>query len=94
MSARGWKTIKIRELGRVVTGKTPPTHDARNFGNKYPFITPRDMNIQKKIRYTERYLSEKGRLTMPLTDIQCQYLQALGLKQQHILSPYVPSSYG
>ncbi len=34
------------------------------------------------------------RLTMPLTDIQCQYLQALGLKQQHILSPDTPSSYG
>ncbi len=34
------------------------------------------------------------RLAMPLTDIQCQYLQALGLKQQHILSPFPPSSYG
>lgn len=34
------------------------------------------------------------RLAMPLTDIQCQYLQALGLKQQHILSPYPPSGYG
>ena len=31
---------------------------------------------------------------LPLTDIQCQYLQALGLKQQHILSPYPPSGYG
>jgi len=34
------------------------------------------------------------RLAMPLTDVQCQYLQALGLKQQHILSPFPPSSYG
>lgn len=60
MSAREWRTIKIGELGRVVTGKTPPTQDVRNFGDKYPFITPRDMSSQKKIRYTERYLSEKG----------------------------------
>jgi hypothetical protein len=25
-----------------------------------------------------------------LTNVQCQYLQALGLKQQHILSSYTP----
>jgi len=34
------------------------------------------------------------RLAMPLTDVQCQYLQALGLKLQHLLSPSPPSSYG
>lgn len=64
MSARGWKTFKIGELGRVVTGKTPPTEDIKNFGNKYPFITPRDMTGQKKIGNTERYLSENGKLSV------------------------------
>ncbi len=34
------------------------------------------------------------RLAMPLTDVQCQYLQALSLKRQHILSPSTPSRYG
>lgn len=34
------------------------------------------------------------RLAIPLTDVQCQYLRALGLQQQHILSPLPPSSYG
>jgi len=34
------------------------------------------------------------RLSMPLTDVQRRYLQALGLEQQHILSPSPPSSYG
>lgn len=56
-----WKTVKLGELGRIVTGKTPPTIDQDNFGNEYPFITPKDMNGLKFIRQTERYLSEKGK---------------------------------
>lgn len=64
MSGEGWKTFKLGELGRVVTGKTPQTQDAKNFGEEYPFITPRDMAGQKKIGKTERYLSEQGKLTV------------------------------
>jgi type I restriction enzyme S subunit len=56
-----WKTYQISELGRVVTGKTPPTKDKENFGNEYPFITPVDMNGQKTIYKTERNLSEIGK---------------------------------
>lgn len=57
----GWKTYKIEELGRIITGKTPSTINSDNFGDKYPFITPRDMLGQKKIEKTERYLSEEGK---------------------------------
>lgn len=64
MNAEGWKTFKIGELGRVVTGKTPSTQDTKNFGDKYPFITPRDMTGQKKIGKTERYLSEQGKFAV------------------------------
>lgn len=61
MSFSGWKTYQISELGKVVTGKTPPTKDKENFGNEYPFITPVDMNGQKTIYKTERNLSEIGK---------------------------------
>jgi len=64
MSVEGWKIFKIGELGRVVTGKTPSTQDLKNFGGKYPFITPRDMTGQKRIGNTERYLSEEGRISV------------------------------
>lgn len=59
-----WKTYKLGEAGRIVTGKTPSTKDSENFGSEYPFITPRDMNTQKFIRETERYLSEKAKLQL------------------------------
>jgi len=61
MSSSGWKIKEIGEIGKVVTGKTPNTSNKENFGEKYPFITPRDMTGQKKIYFTERYLSEKGK---------------------------------
>jgi type I restriction enzyme S subunit len=58
---KGWKKYRIGDLGRIVTGKTPPTQNANNFGEKYPFITPKDMLGQKKIDQTERRLSEDGK---------------------------------
>jgi type I restriction enzyme S subunit len=59
-----WKTYRLWELGRIVTGKTPPTADKENFGDRYPFITPVDMNGQKNIFKTSRYLSEKARVLL------------------------------
>jgi type I restriction enzyme, S subunit len=55
-----WQTCKIKDLGKVVTGKTPPTRDAENFGGVIPFITPSDMDDRKKISSTARYVTDKG----------------------------------
>ena len=55
-----WATRRIRELGRVVTGKTPPTKDHENFGGPYPFITIPDLDGRVRIDCTARTLSEKG----------------------------------
>jgi type I restriction enzyme, S subunit len=52
--------VKISELGRIVTGKTPPTKNPEYFGDKYQFITPSDMHQGKNATSTERFLSEDG----------------------------------
>lgn len=44
----GWKEITIGDLGRVVTGNTPPKKDSANYGGKYPFIKPTDMEIDRR----------------------------------------------
>lgn len=64
MSSKEWLYYKIGELGKIVTGKTPPTIDKENFDGKYPFITPVDMNGQKEIHKTNRTLSETGKQLM------------------------------
>lgn len=56
----GWKKYRITDLGKVVTGRTPPSSKPQCFGDKYPFITPSDMDGRKKADVTERYLSDDG----------------------------------
>lgn len=52
--------VTLGDLGRIITGKTPPTAVEGNFGGKIPFVTPSDMDGRKTIRTTARYLTEQG----------------------------------
>jgi type I restriction enzyme, S subunit len=53
-------TLRLGDLGRIVTGKTPSTKVAGHFGGDIPFITPSDMDGRKTIALTHRYLTEDG----------------------------------
>lgn len=55
-----WKKVKIGQLGRIVTGKTPKTSDSENYGGKIPFLTPTDDMLSKFVLATERTLTEQG----------------------------------
>lgn len=55
-----WESIKVGDLGRIVTGKTPKTSQKENYGGVIPFITPSDdMNV-KFLRNTSKTLTEIG----------------------------------
>jgi type I restriction enzyme S subunit len=56
-----WKTKTLNQLGRIVTGKTPPSSAVDAFGGNIPFITPSDMNGARTISTTARTLSTSGR---------------------------------
>ncbi len=64
-----WPKVKIGMLGRVVTGKTPPTSDVDNFGGVFPFITPGDMHQGRTPLTCSRTISEKGALVIKNTRI-------------------------
>jgi len=55
-----WELVRIKDIGTVKTGRTPPTVVASNFGDEYLFITPSDMDGRKKIYDTERKVSSLG----------------------------------
>ena len=55
-----WRTTTLEALGRIVTGKTPPTSAAENYGGSVPFVTPSDMDGRRKIDRTQRSLTEHG----------------------------------
>lgn len=60
MDFSDWKTKKIDDIGKIITGTTPPTKIREYYGNKYPFITPTDMTFDKKIIITKKSLSGMG----------------------------------
>ena len=55
-----WKEIKVADLGKIVTGKTPKTAIADNYGGKIPFLTPSDDMSVKYVSKTAKTLTEKG----------------------------------
>lgn len=54
--------IQIKDIGKIITGKTPPTDETENFDGKYPFITPTDIKTfdEKYLVDTERTISDVG----------------------------------
>ena len=55
------KTVKIKDLGEVITGTTPPTQHQEYFGGKYLFIKPSDISTdQRYVFKTEMTLSDEG----------------------------------
>ena len=57
---KGWNKGTLGDFGIVITGKTPSTLDAHNFGDYMPFVTIPDMHDGFYVVNTERMLSRKG----------------------------------
>jgi len=78
-----WKSRKIGELGKVVTGKTPSTRDLDNFEGNFPFITIPDLNGRVFIDYSDRTLSDVGAgkmksLLLPQNSVMMSCIATIG----------------
>ena len=58
--AADWRITTLDQLGRIVTGKTPPSTLDNAFGGEIPFVTPSDMDERRTIAYTARSLTAVG----------------------------------
>ncbi|QOP73395.1 restriction endonuclease subunit S [Pediococcus acidilactici] len=52
--------MKLKNIGKITTGKTPSKNVESAFGNYIQFLTPRDFNGQRYSDTTERSLSVRG----------------------------------
>ena len=54
------EVLTISDLGRIVTGDTPPRKSPELYGSAYPFIKPTDMTVGQRLTlsYEEGYSSE------------------------------------
>ena len=55
-----WREENLDQLGKIVTGKTPPSSGVGYFGGDIPFVTPTDLDGRRLIDTTARYLTESG----------------------------------
>ncbi len=60
MIGDSWRTVRIKEIGQVITGRTPSEHHPEHFGSHLPFVTPSDMDGSRYIDNPQRWLSEEG----------------------------------
>ena len=59
-----WNKVKVGDLGRIVTGKTPKTIDRDNYNGPIMFVTPSDNMESKYIYSTGKTITEKGKLSV------------------------------
>lgn len=55
-----WRTLRIGDLGRVITGSTPDGEDAGRFEGTFPFITPTDLDLDRRTPEISRFLSTES----------------------------------
>jgi type I restriction enzyme S subunit len=55
-----WREVEIGEIGKIVTGSTPPKNDSSNYGDKTPWIKPPNLNNSMYVCQSEEYLSDAG----------------------------------
>lgn len=80
---KNWRKVKLGELGKMVTGKTPSTKELKNFGGPFPFITIPDLKNQRFVMKTERTISEIGAqkmktLKLPVHSVVMSCLATVG----------------
>ncbi len=55
------KWVPLMSLGEIVTGNTPDTKIADNFGGDLPFVTPSDFDHGARVTTAPRGLTDRGR---------------------------------
>jgi type I restriction enzyme S subunit len=78
-----WRKVKLGEIGKIITGKTPSTKEPKNFDGPFPFITIPDLKDQRFIVKTERTISEIGarkmkNLKLPANAVAMSCLATVG----------------
>lgn len=55
-----WQALEIREIGEVVTGRTPSTKREDFYGGQYKLISPNDLDNGKYVTTAHRWLTSAG----------------------------------
>lgn len=71
----GWKVSRLKDFGKVITGKTPPTEKEEFYGEDVMFVKTPDMHGNMFVQSTSEYLSKLG----------CEYQKAQYIPENSIM---------
>jgi type I restriction enzyme S subunit len=57
---KGWKVLKVKDIGKIETGTTPSKANSEYYSNDYPFFKPTDLEAGINTRVANDNLSKKG----------------------------------
>ncbi len=55
-----YSSIPIKEIGRVVTGKTPSTSHREYYDGEYMFVTPNELHGEYVVSTSEKTITQQG----------------------------------
>lgn len=58
---KDWEVKSLKQIGKVITGKTPSSSNPEDFGKEFQFVTPSDFIGKKVIIHSSRKLSLIGK---------------------------------
>ena len=71
----GWSICRLKDFGKVITGKTPPTEKEEYYGGDVMFVKTPDMHGNMFVQSTSEYISKLG----------CEYQKAQYLPENSIM---------
>ena len=76
---QGWIECALVDVGEIVTGNTPSKNVLENYGDKYPWVKPPDLGIDRPITETSEFLSEQGGKQARLLPIGSTLVSCIGI---------------
>jgi type I restriction enzyme, S subunit len=78
-----WEIGKLGNLGKIITGKTPPTKDRENYGGEIPFLKIPDMKhifpLETSLYLTDTGLNTVKNMFLPRNCLNISCIGTLGL---------------
>jgi type I restriction enzyme S subunit len=80
----GWELTTVKEMGQVITGKTPSTVIAENYGKDIPFVKIPDMHgviypLKTEVKLSERGANTQKNKLLPPKSIMVSCIATVGL---------------
>ena len=80
----GWELTTVKEMGQVITGKTPSTAIVENYGEDIPFVKIPDMHgviypLKTEVKLSERGANTQKNKLLPPKSIMVSCIATVGL---------------